>query len=192
MHAAIVELDALADPIRPAAEDDHLVAIARPGFAFAGAVGLARLVSRIEIRCLCLEFAGAGVDPLEARPHAEGAPRRRRAGLVGPGELAEPRVREARSRAVRCSSAPFLAAPFLVALLLAACSDDGTEALPPETAEVGVVLASTELSLTIFEVDNPTQTRVVGLGPAGSPVTMAVRGNLAAVPLGIVPAVAGS
>ena len=98
--------------------------------------------------------------------------------------------RRTRSRAVRCSSAPFLAAPFLVALLLAACSDDGTEALPPETAEVGVVLASTELSLTIFEVENPTQTRVVGLGPAGSPVTMAVRGNLAAVPLGIVPAVA--
>ena len=93
--------------------------------------------------------------------------------------------RRTRSRAVRCSSAPFLAA-----LLLAACSDDGTEALPPETAEVGVVLASTELSLTIFEVENPTQTRVVGLGPAGSPVTMAVRGNLAAVPLGIVPAVA--
>ena len=80
--------------------------------------------------------------------------------------------------------------PFLGALLLTACSGDGTESLPPETAEVGVVLASTELSLTIFEVENPTQTRVVGLGPAGSPVTMAVRGNLAAVPLGIVPAVA--
>ena len=78
----------------------------------------------------------------------------------------------------------------LGALLLTGCSDDGTDALPPETAEVGVVLSSTDLSLTIFEVENPTQTRIVGLGPVGSPVTMAVRGNLAAVPLGLVPAVA--
>ena len=78
----------------------------------------------------------------------------------------------------------------LGALLLMACSGDGTQALLPETAEVGVVLSSTDLSLTIFEVDNPAQTRTVGLGPAGSPVTMTVRGHLAAVPLGIVPAVA--
>lgn len=90
-----------------------------------------------------------------------------------------------RSRGWRCSSAPLLGA-----LLLAACFGDGTEPLPLETAEVGVVLSSTEVSLTIFEVENPTQTRIVGLGPEGSPVTMAVRGNIAAVPLGIVPAVA--
>ena len=80
--------------------------------------------------------------------------------------------------------------PFLAALLLAACSGDGTESLPPETAEVGVVLSSTDVSLTIFEVESPAQTRIVGLGPDGSPVTMAVRGHLAAVPLGFVPAVA--
>ena len=59
--------------------------------------------------------------------------------------------------------------PFLGALLLVACSGDGTEALPPETAEVGVVLSSTELSLTIFDVEDPTQTRTVGLAPDGSP-----------------------
>ena len=80
--------------------------------------------------------------------------------------------------------------PFLAALLLAACSGDGTESLPPETTEVGVVLSSTDLSLTIFEVENPAQTRIVGLGPDGSPITMAVSGHLAAVPLGLVPAVA--
>ena len=80
--------------------------------------------------------------------------------------------------------------PFLGALLLVACSGDGTEALPPETAEVGVILSSTELSLTIFDVEDPTQTRTVGLAPDGSPVSMAVRGHLAAVPLGINPAVA--
>ena len=75
-------------------------------------------------------------------------------------------------------------------LFLAACGGDGIEPLPPETAEVGVVLGSVDRSLTVFEVENPTQTRIVGLGPAGTPVSMAVRGNLAAVPLGIVPAVA--
>ncbi len=79
---------------------------------------------------------------------------------------------------------------WLSTLLLAACFGDGTEALPPETADVGVVLSSMDLSLTIFEVDNPTQTRLVGLAPTGSPVTLAVRGELAAVPLGFVPAVA--
>ena len=73
---------------------------------------------------------------------------------------------------------------------LAACGSDGTEPLPPETAEVGVVLGSVDLSLTIFEVENPTQARIVGVGLDGSPVSIAVRGRLAAVPLGIVPAVA--
>jgi len=78
----------------------------------------------------------------------------------------------------------------LAALFMAACSGNGTESQLPETVEVGVVLSSTDLSLTIFEVETPGQTRTVGLGPDGSPVTMAVRGNLAAVPLGVVPAVA--
>ena len=78
----------------------------------------------------------------------------------------------------------------MAVLFLAACGGDGTEPLPPETAEVGVVLGSVDRSLTVFEVENPTQTRMVGVGLDGSPVSMAVRGNLAAVPLGIVPAVA--
>ena len=80
--------------------------------------------------------------------------------------------------------------PLLGALLMVACFGDGTEPLPLETAEVGVVLGSVDRSLTIFEVENPTQTRIVGVGLDGSPVSMAVRGRLAAVPLGIVPAVA--
>ena len=44
MHATIVELDALADAVRPAAEDDHFIPIGRPGLALAGAVRLAGLV----------------------------------------------------------------------------------------------------------------------------------------------------
>ena len=79
---------------------------------------------------------------------------------------------------------------FFWVLFLAACFGDGIEPLPLETAEVGVVLGSLDLSLTIFEVENPTQTRLVGLAPTGSPVSLAVRGELAAVPLGFVPAVA--
>ncbi len=63
-------------------------------------------------------------------------------------------------------------------LFLAACGGDGTEPLPPETAEVGVVLGSVDLSLTIFEVENPTQARIVGVGLDGSPVSIAVRGRL--------------
>jgi len=56
--------------------------------------------------------------------------------------------------------------------------------------ELGVIVASTDVALTIFDVDDPTTTRTVGLGADGSPVTLATRGELAAVPLGIVPAVA--
>jgi hypothetical protein len=75
-------------------------------------------------------------------------------------------------------------------VLLGACSSDTTEPLPAETAEVGVVLASTDVSVTIFDVEDPEQARTVGLGPEGSPVSMAVRGALAAIPLGFVPALA--
>jgi hypothetical protein len=44
--------------------------------------------------------------------------------------------------------------------------------------------------LTIFRVDDPSVRSTVGLGPDGSPVTLAVRGEIAVVPLGTVPAAA--
>ncbi len=70
-----------------------------------------------------------------------------------------------------------------------ACDDDPAG---PEVRgrTVGVVLESTDLSLTVFDVEDPTSTTTVALGPDGSPVSLAVRGRFAAVPLGIVPAVA--
>lgn len=72
---------------------------------------------------------------------------------------------------------------------LAACSDDPTG--PDLSArEVGVVVTSSDVALTIFDTDDPTRTETVGLGADGSPVSLAVRGRLAAVPLGVVPAVA--
>lgn len=83
---------------------------------------------------------------------------------------------------------------FVVAALgVTACGNDAGPMTPvplPQSVELGVVLGSTDLSLTIFEVEDPTVSTQVGLGPDGSPVTLAVRGDLAAVPLGLVPAVA--
>ncbi len=83
----------------------------------------------------------------------------------------------------------------LISLLLLACGDDDSvgPAGPPPPAplfEVAAVVGSVDNSLTIFEVDDPSAIRTVGLGPEGSPVTIAVSGGLAAVPLGLVPAVA--
>lgn len=75
------------------------------------------------------------------------------------------------------------------ALVLAACDSDPVE-VDVDLRELGVVVTSTDISLTIFDAEDPTVTRAVGLGPDGSPVTLATRGALAAVPLGIVPAVA--
>lgn len=78
-----------------------------------------------------------------------------------------------------------------IALLvsLPACGDD---ALGPDISahEVGVVVNSTDISLTVFDVDDPTNSETIGLGADGSPISVAVRGRFAAVPLGIVPAVA--
>ena len=72
---------------------------------------------------------------------------------------------------------------------LPACSDD---AIAPDVSarEVGVVVNSIDISLTVFDVDDPTITETIGLGADGSPVSLALRGRYAVVPLGIVPAVA--
>ena len=69
--------------------------------------------------------------------------------------------------------------PFLVcAMVFAGCGDDLIE--PDVTLrEVGVAVASTDISLTVFDVEDPTMLRTVGLGPDGSPVTLAIRGGLA-------------
>ena len=70
------------------------------------------------------------------------------------------------------------------------CTDD--PAGPPEAQgdAVGVIVSSTDRTLTVFDVENPSVTFSIGLGPDGSPVTIAVRGATVAVPLGTVPAVA--
>ena len=65
VDARVVELDALTDPVRSGAEDDHGRAVARHDLGL-GVVG------RVVVRGLGFEFAGAGVDGLEHRAHAQG------------------------------------------------------------------------------------------------------------------------
>lgn len=85
--------------------------------------------------------------------------------------------------------AVFVALAAMLPATLPACSDDPL--VPEITArEIGVVVASTDVSLTIFDVDDPSVSETVGLGADGSPVSLALFGRYAAVPLGIVPAVA--
>lgn len=76
----------------------------------------------------------------------------------------------------------------LVVSLLTACEGDllpGPET--PEAAELAVVVNSTERSLTVFPVDEPTGAYTIGVAPEGSPVSVAARGRFAVVPLGTYP-----
>ena len=64
MHAAIIELDALADAVGSAAEHHDLLLVRRQRFALF-------LVGRVQISGVGREFGRASIDALEHRPHAE-------------------------------------------------------------------------------------------------------------------------
>ena len=64
MDTAVIELDALADPVRSAAQHHNLGAIARLGLAFL-------FVGGIKIRGAGGEFGGAGIHPLVDRMHIQ-------------------------------------------------------------------------------------------------------------------------
>ncbi len=85
----------------------------------------------------------------------------------------------------------WLLLPVLLFLLLAGagCRDDLTGPFR-EFREVGVVVNSIDVSLSLFDIRDPDEVRTVGLAADGSPVGLSVREDLAAVPLGLVPAVA--
>ncbi len=70
MAAAIVELDALADAVWAAAEDDDFLLVRRRGL-IDGAAGERHFIGRIHVGRGRSEFGGAGIDALEDRPHAE-------------------------------------------------------------------------------------------------------------------------
>lgn len=81
------------------------------------------------------------------------------------------------------------AALFLPALaVLAACEGDGGATTPVVTDRLAVVLNSVDNSLTVLSAgEGGTPTRTIGLGPQGTPVGLAVRGERAVVPMGTYP-----
>ncbi len=66
MAAAIIELDALADTVRTAAEDDDLLPVGDLRFR-AGCADEGYFIGRIHVGSRRGEFGGAGVDALEDR-----------------------------------------------------------------------------------------------------------------------------
>lgn len=83
----------------------------------------------------------------------------------------------------------------LLALVLLTGCDAGTPTSgdpPAPTEPVGVVVNSIEVTLTVFQVEDPdAPSRTVELGVSdGTPVGASVRGELALVPMGVVPTAA--
>lgn len=79
---------------------------------------------------------------------------------------------------------------FILLVLLAGC--DASDPVGPDRPDgelTAVVVNSVEITLTVFPVDDPGERRTVALGPEGTPVGGAVRGEVAAIPMGVVPAV---
>ncbi len=94
MAAAIVELDALADPVRAAAENDDLLLVRRR--ALVGELARERrLIGRIHVGGGRGELGGAGIDALEHRANPERVAPGRDFSLGGLGEHREPRVGKA-------------------------------------------------------------------------------------------------
>ena len=71
--------------------------------------------------------------------------------------------------------------------MLAACDDPQDVNQTAQGTELAVVLSSIDRVLTAFPVDTPQAAFQIGLGPAGSPVTIAVRKQFAVVPMGVFP-----
>ena len=77
----------------------------------------------------------------------------------------------------------------LASACLMAC-DDPQGVGTAEGTELAVVISSIDRVLTAFPVDSLQATFQVGLGPAGSPVNVALRKQFAVVPLGVFPGAA--
>ena len=94
MAAAIVELDALADAVRAAAEDDDLLGVRRARLALRRS-GEARLIGRVHIGGGRGELCRASIDALVDRVHVELSALFGDLARFKPGELSEPLVGEA-------------------------------------------------------------------------------------------------
>jgi len=87
VHAAVVEFDALADAVGPAAEHHDLLLAGRRGFALL-------VVARIHVGGAGREFTGAGIDPLVHRAHAQRVARLAHRLLVRLQKFGQPSVRK--------------------------------------------------------------------------------------------------
>jgi hypothetical protein len=79
------------------------------------------------------------------------------------------------------------AAALLATLVVAACTDGVTSPPLPQGQPVGIVLNSTDRSLTVIDIDSTRSPSTIGLGPDGTPVTLAAHGATVVVPMGVVP-----
>lgn len=77
-----------------------------------------------------------------------------------------------------------------LALLITACDHETTSVRVGSGAEVGIVVSSSDRVATIFVVDSIRDAVQVGLGPDGTPVTVAARRGIAVIPMGTFPAAA--
>ena len=93
--AAIIELDALADAVRSAAQDHHLGAVGRRSLV-GDLPGEGRDIGRIHVGGGRGELGRAGVDALEGRAHVEAVAEIAHLGLGPAGEHREALVGEAR------------------------------------------------------------------------------------------------
>lgn len=76
------------------------------------------------------------------------------------------------------------------AALVGGCADDPVRPGDGGPARLhAVVLNSVSASLTVFPADAPDSSRTIALDPSSTATTLAVRGDIALVPLGLVPAV---
>ncbi len=73
---------------------------------------------------------------------------------------------------------------------LVACENDPTRPDGGDRRSYGVVLNSVSASLTVFPLDEPDSSRTIALNPASTATTLATRGSIALVPLGLFPALA--
>ncbi len=88
MHAAVVELDALADAVRAAAEDHDLLLVGRHGLALV-------LVGRVHVGGTGGEFGGAGVDALVDRADTQFVATLAEFGFAGLQQIGQTTVGEA-------------------------------------------------------------------------------------------------
>jgi hypothetical protein len=95
MATAIIELDALPDPVRTAAQNDDFFPRGRPRFAGRGRAKGWR-VGRIHIGRRRGKFRRASVDPFEHRMHAEVLPQAGHIGFRDASEARETRIGKAR------------------------------------------------------------------------------------------------